>query len=242
MANGLLEWPEQCSTELWELEQWWRVDLTHHRHWRRVGPRAAVKKTENRGGLQWPPPPFTSLPAMRTASPAKPNKTQHPVDFNFSLLFRSDYPFLFFSVCSPLLVTDPASVAAVGMFWRRDGEERSGKMVRQTGELGERGVTTLASVRRVAYWKFPTGGVLLFGRRWRSRIKAGRHRPFDSLVRWRLMKGRGRGRRQGPRREQPREKGRSSDEGKKKKNQKVKGRLQKEMGFSRFWIFGREED
>ena len=61
------------------------------------GPtRRHEKQPETGGSATTSSPPFPSLPAVRTASPAKLNKTQHPVDFNFSLLFRSDYPFLFF--------------------------------------------------------------------------------------------------------------------------------------------------
>jgi hypothetical protein len=41
----------------WTLEQWWRVFSKCGRHW----PRAAIKKTGDRGDLQWFPPLFTFI-------------------------------------------------------------------------------------------------------------------------------------------------------------------------------------
>ena len=43
----------------WTLEQWRRVFSTRGRHWRRVGSRAAIKKTGDRGDQQRFPPLFT---------------------------------------------------------------------------------------------------------------------------------------------------------------------------------------
>ena len=45
-------------------EQCRRVDLTHHRHWRRVGPRAAVKRNWERWDLAQPLLPFIYSPAV----------------------------------------------------------------------------------------------------------------------------------------------------------------------------------
>ena len=77
VANGLLELPEQCSAEFWELEQLWRVDLTHHRHWRRVGPRAAVKKTTRNRGVcnDLLPPSFLAGGENGVTCKAKQNPT-----------------------------------------------------------------------------------------------------------------------------------------------------------------------
>ena len=62
--------------------QWRRVDLTHHRHWRRVGSRAAARKKTGNGGI-WlslfsPSFPRRRWPAITT------KKRNKAVGFSFS--------------------------------------------------------------------------------------------------------------------------------------------------------------
>jgi hypothetical protein len=66
------------------------VDLTHHRCWRRVDPRAAVKSNQKQGGQKWLSPLFSSLPAVTTTAICRTEKhTQTAIDFNFSFRYRS---------------------------------------------------------------------------------------------------------------------------------------------------------
>jgi hypothetical protein len=66
---------------------WWRVDLTHSRHWRRVGSRAVVKRTGDGGDLQWLPPLFTFL-ACGDKHRNLQKETQQAVGLNFLLPFQ----------------------------------------------------------------------------------------------------------------------------------------------------------
>jgi len=56
---------------------------------------AAVRKSKKQGDLEWLPPLFTFLPAVRIPVTCKRRKIQKPVDFNFSFLFRSVLVFSF---------------------------------------------------------------------------------------------------------------------------------------------------
>jgi hypothetical protein len=58
---------------------WWRVDLTHSRHWRRVGSRAVVKRTGDGGDLQWLPPLFTFLAAVTNTVTCKKKHNKQSV-------------------------------------------------------------------------------------------------------------------------------------------------------------------
>jgi len=72
------------------------VDLTHHRHWRRVDPRAVAGEDQQTGGPGSSP---SSLPARTGgASPShlQSNPTTQAVDFTFV------FPFSFRSAIIPL--------------------------------------------------------------------------------------------------------------------------------------------
>jgi len=55
---------------------------THHRHWRRVGSRAAARKVGKQVGLAQLPFLFPSLPVVTPNVTCKRTKTQQTVDFN----------------------------------------------------------------------------------------------------------------------------------------------------------------
>ena len=68
----------------WLREQWRRVDLTHHRHWRRVSPSAAARNSNHQGGLVATSPLFLSSPAVKvTATCNKRKNSQTAVRFYF---------------------------------------------------------------------------------------------------------------------------------------------------------------
>jgi hypothetical protein len=68
-------------------EQWWRVVLTCHRHWRRVGSRAASRKPRETRGSEQLPPFFLSSPAVTNTVTCKSRKIHKTVGFNFFFPF-----------------------------------------------------------------------------------------------------------------------------------------------------------
>jgi hypothetical protein len=76
----------------WTLEQWRRVFSTCGRHW----PRAAIKKTGDRGDLQWFPPLFTFIAGAVTCNKKKNTSTCFYFIFFFSDLSSLFLHLLFF--------------------------------------------------------------------------------------------------------------------------------------------------